>query len=160
MIFCMVDRIMSFEVGRRIEAVKALSFSEEYLADHFPAFPVMPGVLMLETMVQSAAWLLRLSENSKGSLFLMSEARAVRYGGFVKPGDILRVKVELTAREGDSASFKGKGTVDGRNAVAGRFVLREKQLGTLNPALKQVEDKIRNFFDERSRALMECERTL
>ncbi len=55
--FLLVDRIESIQPGQRIVTTKALTLAEEYLADHFPAFPVMPGVLMLEALVQSAAWL-------------------------------------------------------------------------------------------------------
>ena len=57
--FILVDRISELEAGRRIVAHKALSLAEEYLADHFPKFPVLPGVLMLEAMVQASAWLAR-----------------------------------------------------------------------------------------------------
>ncbi|MFQ5805392.1 MAG: beta-hydroxyacyl-ACP dehydratase, partial [Phycisphaerae bacterium] len=57
--FVLVDRISELETGRRIVAHKALSLAEEYLGDHFPTFPVLPGVLMLEAMVQASAWLVR-----------------------------------------------------------------------------------------------------
>ena len=59
--FILIDRISVLERGQRIVAHKALSLAEEYLADHFPAFPVIPGVLMLEAMVQASAWLVRRS---------------------------------------------------------------------------------------------------
>ena len=55
--FTLVDRIVALEPGKTITAVKNLSLAEEYLADHFPGFPVLPGVLMLEAMTQAAAWL-------------------------------------------------------------------------------------------------------
>ena len=53
--FTLLDRIIDFEPGDRITAVKSLAMAEEYLADHFPNFPVMPGVLMLEAMTQAGA---------------------------------------------------------------------------------------------------------
>ena len=61
--FHLVDRVLELEPGERIVAIKNLSLAEEYLADHFPGFPVMPGVLMLEAMTQAAAWLVRASED-------------------------------------------------------------------------------------------------
>ncbi|MAF57059.1 MAG: hypothetical protein CMK03_03890 [Ponticaulis sp.] len=61
--FHLVDRIESLEPGRRIVTIKALSLAEEYLADHFPAFPVLPGVMMIEALVQSAAWLVRVEQD-------------------------------------------------------------------------------------------------
>ncbi|MGW8257129.1 MAG: 3-hydroxyacyl-ACP dehydratase FabZ family protein, partial [Thermoguttaceae bacterium] len=61
--FSLIDRIVDVELGVRISAVKTLSMAEEYLADHFPHFPVMPGVLMLEAMTQASAWLVRYSED-------------------------------------------------------------------------------------------------
>ena len=57
--FTLIDRIVDFQPGVRITAVKSLTMAEEYLADHFPNFPVMPGVLMLEAMTQASAWLIR-----------------------------------------------------------------------------------------------------
>ena len=57
--FTLIDRIVELEPGARITATKSLTMAEEYLGDHFPNFPVMPGVLMLEAMTQTAAWLIR-----------------------------------------------------------------------------------------------------
>ena len=67
--FCLVDRIESIEPGKRIVCIKALSLAEEYLADHFPAFPVLPGVLMLEALTQSAAWTAAINSACKAGFF-------------------------------------------------------------------------------------------
>ena len=122
--FHLVDRIESIQPGKRIVTVKALSLAEEYLADHFPAFPVMPGVLMIEAMVQSAAWLVRLAQDFARSIIVLRSARNTRYASFVQPGKILRC--ELTAVEiGEShAKFKGAGFVGETQAVSGRLELR------------------------------------
>ncbi len=55
--FILIDRVVSFEAGSTLTAVKSVSLAEEYLADHFPIFPVLPGVLLLEGLVESASWL-------------------------------------------------------------------------------------------------------
>src|SRR5205814_9521503 len=84
--FHLIDRILELEPGKRIRMVKNLTLGEEYLADHFPTFPVMPGVLMLQTLVEGAAWLLRITEDYQHSVIVLREARNVKYGSFMQPG--------------------------------------------------------------------------
>src|SRR5919199_3501204 len=97
--FNLVDRILDVEPGKRLRAVKNLTLAEEYLADHFPTFPVMPGVLMLQALVESAAWLLRLSEDFRHSVIVLREAKNVKYGTFMEPGRQMHITVELTAQD-------------------------------------------------------------
>src|SRR5438045_4046552 len=73
--FVLVDRITELHPGQSLVAVKNLSLAEEYLADHFPGFPVMPGVLMLEAMTQAGAWLIGAREDFAHSAVLLKEAR-------------------------------------------------------------------------------------
>src|SRR5437763_205036 len=93
--FHLVDRIVAVEPGRSIRAVKNLTLGEEYLADHFPTFPVMPGVLMLQTLVEAGAWLLRASEDFRYSVIALREARNVKYGHFMEPGRQMQIAVDL-----------------------------------------------------------------
>src|ERR1700732_240447 len=93
--FTLVDRILEVEPGRRIRVVKQLTLGEEYLADHFPTFPVMPGVLMLQTLVESGAWLLRISEDFRHSMIVLREAKNVKYGHFMEPGRRMLVSAEV-----------------------------------------------------------------
>ena len=160
MFFSMIDRIVSYEKGKRITAMKTLSLCEEYLADHFPSFPIMPGVLMLEAMAEAGAWLLRLSEGFSHSVFLLREVRAVRYGSVVTPGDELWLEVAIVDRSADGVAFRGSGKVSGRNAVVGRFVLTRQPLRELSPQLNKVDEEISRFFEERLASLMECERKI
>lgn len=160
MFFSMIDRIVSYEKGKHLTALKTLSLCEEYLADHFPAFPIMPGVLMLEALAQAGAWLLRLSEGFSHSVFLLREVSAVRYGSVVRPGDELRLEVAVVNRSGSGVVFRGSGKVKGRNAVVGRFVLTSQPLSELCPHLNEVDEKISRFFEGRLAALMECERKI
>ena len=74
--FGFVDSIVELSRGERIVAVKAVSLAEEYLADHFPTFPVPPGVLMLEALVESAAWLVRDAQDFTSSPGLSRRAGA------------------------------------------------------------------------------------
>src|ERR1044071_7015276 len=98
--FNLIDRIVEVVPGKSLRAVKNLTLGEEYLADHFPTFPVMPGVLMLQTLVESAAWLLRLSEAFQHSIIVLREARNVKYGTFMQPGKQMNVEVELAGQDG------------------------------------------------------------
>src|SRR5579884_1187783 len=133
--FNLVDRIVEVEPGRLLRATKNLTLGEEYLADHFPTFPVMPGVLMLQTLVEAGAWLLRLSEDFRHSVIVLREAKNVKYGAFMEPGRQMQVTVELVERGPEFASFKGKGEADGQSTVSARLNLATYNLRDVNPAL-------------------------
>ncbi len=141
--FHLIDKIESIEPGRRLTAIKVLSLAEEYLADHFPAFPVLPGVLMLESLVQASAWLLRVDQGWSNSLIELAEARNIRYGTFVAPGDMLRTEVELMKVEGDLTTLKGVGTVgNGQVAVQGRLVIRSFNVADVCPPAASADERI------------------
>jgi len=126
--FTLLDRIVCLEPGQRITAVKSLSAAEEYLADHFPMFPVMPGVLMLEAMTQAGAWLIRASEDFEHGLIVLKEARNVKYSQFVSPGQTLTVTAEITSQGPRETKLKAEGTVDGEARVSARLVLERFDL--------------------------------
>ena len=140
--FLLVDKIESIEPGKRIVTMKALSLAEEYLADHFPTFPVMPGVLMLEAMVQAAAWLVRLQQDFSRSIVVLSVAKNVRYSSFVAPGNVLRCDLEATEIGPDGAKFKGAATVDGRQAVSARLELKCFNLRDRHAYLAAADEEI------------------
>ena len=103
--FLLIDRITELVPGERIRAVKALSLAEEYLADHFPRFPVMPGVLQLEAISQVASWLAFVSSDfkMKGTL---SELGTIKFKDFVKPGDQMIIEVFLQSSDSEGITFK------------------------------------------------------
>lgn len=138
--FSLVDRILTLEPGKSITAVKNLSIAEEYLADHFPGFPVMPGVLMIEALVQAGAWLLRETEGFKYSTILLNKAQAVKFNNFVKPGRTLHIECEINKQEGNLYVLKGAGTVDGASAVSAKISLEQFNLADKNPDLKKSDD--------------------
>ena len=110
--FNLIDKIESVS-DTRLVGVKYVSLAEEYLADHFPTFPVLPGVMMLEALTQAAGWLLHRRTNFAKSFAVLKEARNVKYGNFVAPGNYLRVEVELLKETDAGAAFKATGTVNG-----------------------------------------------
>ena len=120
-------------------AVKNLSLAEEYLADHFPGFPVMPGVLMLEALTQAGAWLVRDLEDFAHSVVLLKQARTIKYGSFVEPGRQLELRVELTSHGERESSFKGVGLIDGQEKVKGRFTLTRYNLRERDPELHATD---------------------
>lgn len=140
--FNLIDRIVEVQPGKSLRAVKNLTLGEEYLADHFPTFPVMPGVLMLETLVEAGAWLLRLSEDYQHSVIVLREARVVKYGSFVVPGGRLNVTVDLVERGDGTALFKGKGEAEGNQTVSARITLATYNLRDRNPAGAAADERI------------------
>jgi 3-hydroxyacyl-[acyl-carrier-protein] dehydratase len=140
--FNLLDAVVE-QSADRIVTIKQVSLAEEYLQDHFPDFPVLPGVMMIETIVHAARRLLR--DRTHGERLVLGGVRALKYGSFVKPGDTLRVEVTLHKDLGDGsyevkaegtavrswaapASPEGEGSA-ARVAVSGRLVLRPVRLG-------------------------------
>jgi 3-hydroxyacyl-[acyl-carrier-protein] dehydratase len=140
--FNLVDRIVEVQPGRSLRAVKNLTLGEEYLADHFPTFPVMPGVLMLEALVEAGAWLLRLSDDFRHSVIVLREARNVKYGTFMEPGRQMTVTVELLEQDAGSATFKGRGEADGQATVSARLTLARYNLADRNASLAEADERI------------------
>ncbi len=122
-----------------IVTLKNVTAAEEYLQDHFPTFPVLPGVLMIESMVQAARRLLAERDPALAR-HVLGSVRALKYGSFVRPGEALRVTVTLDDdSEAPLFHFKGSAEVvrpsasapsdpassaPNSNAVSGKFTLR------------------------------------
>ena len=122
--FSLIDRIVELEPCVRITAVKTLTMTEEYLADHFPHFPVMPGVLMLEALTQAGAWLVRVSEDFAHSIVVLKQANNVKYAQFVEPGQTLSVTAEILKFDEGEVKLKAYGTVSGRIILTARLAWR------------------------------------
>ncbi|HEV2972283.1 MAG TPA: 3-hydroxyacyl-ACP dehydratase FabZ family protein [Pirellulales bacterium] len=148
--FTLLDRIVHLEPGKRVTAVKALALAEEYLADHFPSFPVMPGVLMLEAMTQAGAWLVRAGEDFAHSMVVLKEARNVKYSSFVAPGQTLTVTAEIISHDSRQTKLKAQGTVNGEVQLSGRLVLErynlaDEGIGTADDDAR-VKRELRKLF--------------
>jgi 3-hydroxyacyl-[acyl-carrier-protein] dehydratase len=152
--FHLVDRIVEVEPGKVIRAVKHLTLAEEYLADHFPTFPVMPGVLQLQTLVEAGAWLLRLTDGFALSVWVLREAKNVKYGTFVSPGHRLEVTVELVKRDGDSATLRGRGEVDGTQTISAQVVLAGYNLRDRHPAGAARDERLVRQLKAQSEILL------
>ncbi len=137
--FALVDRIIELDPGKRIVTIKAVSLAEEYLADHFATFPVLPGVFMLEAMLESAAWLVRQHEDFAHSFVLLEAAKNVTYKSFVRPGHLLRIEVHCRNLEFAGSEFSGTGRCDDTEVVKARFVLRHFNLADRDPGLADTD---------------------
>ena len=139
--FNLIDKIEQL-TDERIVAVKYVSLAEEYLADHFPTFPVLPGVMMLEAAVQAAGWLYQSRTDFSRSMTVLKEARNVKYGHFVAPGNFLRMEVDWLKPTDGGASFKAIGTTGEKQAVQMRIELACFNLADKNPQLAEIDARL------------------
>ena len=140
--FILIDKVISLQVGKKINATKSVSLAEEYLSDHFPTFPVLPGVLLLEGLIESASWLVRQTENFAHSMILLEEAKNVKYKSFLAPGATIEYIVEAKTIEENVSSFTGFGESKGRRIVEARFGLRHFNLAEENSAMAALDSII------------------
>jgi 3-hydroxyacyl-[acyl-carrier-protein] dehydratase len=141
--FTLIDRIIELEPCVHITAIKTLTMTEEYLADHFPHFPVMPGVLMLEALTEAGAWLVRVSEDFAHSFVVLKQANNVKYAQFVEPGQTLTVTAEVLKFEDQEVKLKAYGTVGGRIIVSARLTLACYNLADTDPYHEPTDDATR-----------------
>jgi len=151
--FILIDKVVSLEPGKLVKAVKNVSLAEEYLADHFPTFPVLPGVLLLEGLIESATWLVRESENFAHSMILLEQARNVKYKSFLAPGMQIEYEVEAKTIEESVSSFSGFGVSQGKRIVEARFGLRHFNLADDNSAMAAVDAQVIENLKERWKLL-------
>jgi 3-hydroxyacyl-[acyl-carrier-protein] dehydratase len=140
--FNLIDKVEQITESRLV-GVKYVSLAEEYLADHFPSFPVLPGVMMLEAITQAAGWLLHVRNDFAKSIAVLKEARNVKYGHFVAPGNFLRVDVELLKTLESGATFKAVGTVGEQQALSARVEIAYFNLGEKQPELAGMDARLR-----------------
>ena len=140
--FILIDKVLSYETSSTLTAVKSVSLAEEYLADHFPTFPVLPVVLLLQGLVESASWLVRVSENFAHSMVLLEQAKNVKYRSFAAPGMQVRYTVTAKDIEENVSSFKGVGVCGDEMIVEASFGLRHFNLSSRDAGMASVDAEI------------------
>lgn len=140
--FLLTDQLVSIEPGKKIIVAKNVTMAEEYLADHFPGFPVLPGVMMLEAAVQACAWLVRQSSDFRHSIVVLREARGVKYSTFVAPGHTLVITADVLELEATQSAFRVKGTVHGAPAIQGRLEMTHQNLADHHDGMKKIDRTI------------------
>lgn len=120
--FLLIDKIIEIEYGKRAVGIKNVTANEPFFMGHFPGFPVMPGVLMIEAIAQvGAVAVLGMPEN-RGKLAFFAGVDEVRFKRQVVPGDTLRIEVTMTRVRGPIGQGVGEATVDGQLACRGSFM--------------------------------------
>ena len=154
--FALIDRITEIKPGESLVAVKNLSMAEEYLQDHFPLFPVMPGVMMLEAAYQAGAWLVRSTENFAHSMVNLAEAKNVTFRDFVEPGETLIVEVRIHKSNANLTTVIANGSVADRPALKARLVLDSFNLADRQVASDTIDaymiSELRRDYDNLCRA--------
>ena len=140
--FCLLDRIVSCEPGIVLRGLKRLTVAEEYLADHFPGFPIMPGVLQLQSLVEAGSWLLRITDEFCFSVTVLREVKSVKFGSLLQPGKPLEVTVEIVSRDGPNAQLRGKGECEGIQTISAQFSLVCYNLSDRNAAHKDRDERL------------------
>ena len=149
-----IDRITSLEPGQKLTAERTLCAEEEYLQDHFPRFPVMPGVMMLEALHQAAMWLVKSGDRFESPLVLLREVRSVKFGDFLAPGDTLQVTAETVKESGNLVTVKAIATKAGRTTVSARLILERtvtgdpEHLGTDADVRERSENQFNELFGD------------
>jgi 3-hydroxyacyl-[acyl-carrier-protein] dehydratase len=152
--YCQLDKITSLLPGKKITAERTLRAEEEYLQDHFPNFPVMPGVMMLEALHQAAIWLIRTGDDFQSPLVLLREVRGVKFGDFLAPGETLEITAESIKQEGSRTTVKATGKKQGRITVSARLVLEScesgdpERIGTDNDIRVRVQRQFQELFGD------------
>lgn len=128
--FLLVDRVTAIEPGKSISAYKNISINEGFFQGHFPAQPVMPGVLVVEALAQTGGLLYQLSnggDSTSGKLFYLVKIENAKFSRMVVPGDRLEMHVEIKRRIRNMALYGGVALVDGKNAACAEFLCAEAQ---------------------------------
>ncbi|WP_026293771.1 3-hydroxyacyl-ACP dehydratase FabZ [Saccharibacillus kuerlensis] len=127
--FLLVDRILEAEPGKSAVGIKNVTVNEPFFVGHFPGYPVMPGVLIVEALAQVGTVAMMLVEENRGKLGFFAGIDGFRFRGQVKPGDTLRLEVEMTRFKGKIGKGHAVAKVDGNVVAEGdmMFALADRE---------------------------------
>lgn len=126
--FLLVDKVLSFDKGERITAIKNVTFNEPQFMGHFPDHPVMPGVMIVEAMAQAAGVLTQLSRDGQAddALFYLVKVDNAKFSQVVVPGDQLVMECAIKKVIRNMTLYTGKASVDGKVVAKAEFLCAEK----------------------------------
>lgn len=119
--FLLVDKIIEIEPGKRAVGIKNVTVNEPFFQGHFPGNPIMPGVLIVEALAQTAGIATAIQEEGKGKLGLFASIEQLKFKNPVIPGDTLRLEAEILTNRMGVVKAKVKATVDGKMAAEGEI---------------------------------------
>lgn len=120
--FLMIDRVEEVVEGKSAKGYKNVTINENFFNGHFPEYPVMPGVLILEALAQMGAICILSQEEFKGKIGFLVGADKVRWKKQVMPGDKLNLEIDIVRLRGSIGVGKGKATVDGNLVCEGEIM--------------------------------------
>jgi 3-hydroxyacyl-[acyl-carrier-protein] dehydratase len=127
--FLLIDKVLNFEIGKKLTALKNVSFNEPQFTGHFPDQPIMPGVLIIEALAQATGILAFKSEVGKpqdGQIYMLVGIDNARFKRMVEPGDQLILEVEVLTVKRGIWKFKGTALVDGKVVTSAELMCTQK----------------------------------
>lgn len=120
--FLLVDKILEVEDGVRAVGLKNVTINEPFFEGHFPEYPVMPGVLIVEALAQVGAVAMLKAEENRGKIGFLAGIDNFRFRGQVKPGDTLILELEVTRLKGSIGKGKGTAKVNDKVVAEGELM--------------------------------------
>ena len=142
--FLLIDRLLELETGKSLVAAKCVAMSEDYFADHFPGFPVMPGSLILEGFEQASHLLMGVSSSFTRVATLQRVSRGV-FRRLVRPGDRLLLRVSVARLTGAEAHLRADATSEGEKVADARLDFTVKDAGD-DPEAARSCRRLREFY--------------
>ena len=128
--FLLIDRVLDFEISKSLTAIKNVTVNEPFFQGHFPDFPVMPGVLIIEAMAQAAGTLAIVSHGGRqdDEIYFFVGIDKARFKRQVVPGDQLTFEIELITQKRDIGKFKAVAKVDGQVAAEAEIMCDRRKV--------------------------------
>ncbi|MGL6105552.1 3-hydroxyacyl-ACP dehydratase FabZ [Romboutsia sp.] len=120
--FLLVDKVIELEIGKRAVGIKNVTANEPFFQGHFPEYPIMPGVLIIESMAQVGAVAMMSMEENKGKLGVFAGIDKVRFKKEVRPGDTLKIEVEMLSVRRNIGKATGKAYVEEELVCSGELM--------------------------------------
>lgn len=119
--FLLVDKVIELEPGKRAVAIKNVTINEPFFQGHFPQYPIMPGVLIVEALAQTTGIAVAVQEENRDKLGVFASIESMKFKQQVQPGDVLRLESEILLSKLGVIKAKVTATVEGRVAAEGEI---------------------------------------
>ena len=119
--FLLVDKVIELEPGKKAVGIKNVTANEPFFQGHFPEYPIMPGVLIVEALAQTAGIAVAVQEQEKGKLGVFAGIETMKFKKQVMPGDTLKLEAEILLAKMGVVKAKVKATVDDQVAAEGEI---------------------------------------